>query len=485
VDLTAPENEKFTFEQIKAKTDAASEKIRAIPGVKTIGALAGDNSMASLLGLDALGGLRTAGSSTIYVIMDRSTPLKGRNLTREIEDATADVGAQITVQTNSSMTMNTEGLGGSGITVNVYGDDTDSLISSTQKISAALANVKGIKKVDDGIKDLAPELRFTVDREKAMEKGLTVAQVYQQVSAALQTNNEATTVDWKGETFSVKLTHRDENELSPDYIKNLSFFVTKQDGTREKVMLSDITALEEAKTLASIQRDEQRRFIPIAVTLNDGQNITLAADAATLALDKVSLPTGVTWEVTGQNTTIMDSIRNLAFMLLLGIALVYLVMAAQFQSLKSPFIIMFTIPLAFTGGFGALLLTGMELSAVSMIGFVMLVGIIVKNAIVLVDFINRLRLEGKDRVTAIREGGATRMRPILMTALTAILGLLMMGLGRGMGSEMMQPLAIVCIGGLIYATFMTLFVIPIVYDIFSKKELRKVSEEELAADLDA
>ena len=166
-------------------------------------------------------------------------------------------------------------------------------------------------------------------------------------------------------------------------------------------------------------------------------------------------------------------------MLLLGILLVYLVMVAQFQSLKSPFIVMFTIPLAFTGGFLALLICGMEVSVVSLIGFVMLVGIIVNNGIVLVDYINQLRKEGVERRAAVIEAGKTRMRPILMTSITTILGLIDMAVRKSAGTAMMQPVAVVCIGGLVYATLMTLFVVPCIYDIMNKKELRNVREEDL------
>ena len=175
----------------------------------------------------------------------------------------------------------------------------------------------------------------------------------------------------------------------------------------------------------------------------------------------------------------MEAMSQLVLMLLLGIVLIYLIMVAQFQSLKSPFIIMFTIPLAFTGGFFGLLITGFDVSVVSLVGFVMLCGIIVNNGIVLVDYINRLRRDGKERVEAIVEAGKTRMRPILITALTTILGLSVMAVGLGTGAEMMQPLAIVCIGGLIYATFMTLYIIPVIYDAFNKKELRKIADSEL------
>ena len=166
-------------------------------------------------------------------------------------------------------------------------------------------------------------------------------------------------------------------------------------------------------------------------------------------------------------------------MLLLGIVLVYLVMVAQFQSLRSPLIVMFTIPLAFTGGFLALLLAGVEVSVISLIGFVMLVGVIVNNGIVLVDYINQLRLEGMGRREAIIEAGVTRLRPILMTSLTTILGLVVMAFGKDVGTALMQPVALVCIGGLLYATLMTLLVVPCMYDILSRRDLRKVDEEEL------
>jgi HAE1 family hydrophobic/amphiphilic exporter-1 len=217
------------------------------------------------------------------------------------------------------------------------------------------------------------------------------------------------------------------------------------------------------------------------MTVAEDHNVPLVTQEVERARGGLTLPEGMSYEVTGENTTIMDAFQELGLMLVLGLLLVYLIMVAQFQSLKSPFIIMFTVPLAFTGGMLALLITGKVLSVISLIGFAMLVGIIVSNAIVLVDYINRLRREGIERVAAIREAAAIRMRPILMTALATIFALLMMALGIGNGSEMMQPLAIVCIGGLVYGTLMTLFVIPIIYDMLNKKELRVVREEEMAA----
>ena len=194
---------------------------------------------------------------------------------------------------------------------------------------------------------------------------------------------------------------------------------------------------------------------------------------------QVSLPEGVTASFDGENEMIMDAMQQLLLMLALGILLVYLVMVAQFQSLKSPLIVMFTIPLAFTGGFAMLLITGVEVSVVSLIGFVMLVGIIVNNGIVLVDYINQLRLEGMERQDAIVEAGITRLRPILMTSITTILGLVVMAFGGDAGTALMQPVALVCMGGLLYATLMTLLVVPCMYDIISRKELRRVDDSQV------
>jgi len=193
----------------------------------------------------------------------------------------------------------------------------------------------------------------------------------------------------------------------------------------------------------------------------------------------VDLPQGITAQFSGENEAIMDAMGQLLLMLGLGVLLVYLVMVAQFQSLRSPLIVMFTIPLAFTGGFLALLISGIELSVVSLIGFVMLVGVIVNNGIVLVDYINQLRLSGMERREAIVEAGVTRLRPILMTSMTTILGLVVMAFGGDAGTALMQPVALVCIGGLLYATLMTLLVVPCMYDILSRRELRKVEETDL------
>ena len=231
----------------------------------------------------------------------------------------------------------------------------------------------------------------------------------------------------------------------------------------------------------TIQRRDQKRYLTISGTVKEGYNLTDVSARAKELFRDYKLPQGFSMDFGGSDKETMEALQQLLLMLLLGVIMIYLIMVAQFQSLKSPFIIMFTIPLAFTGGFIALLLTGFDISVVSLVGFIMLCGIIVNNGIVLVDYINLLRLNGKERVEAILEAGKTRMRPIFITALTTVLGLSVMALGIGTGAEMMQPLAIVCIGGLLYATLMTLYIIPLLYDAFNKRELHKIEAEELEA----
>ena len=214
----------------------------------------------------------------------------------------------------------------------------------------------------------------------------------------------------------------------------------------------------------------------VTAELETGYNLGLVSDDVEKALKDFELPDGYTMEMKGEDETINDAMGQLILMLILAVVFMYLIMVAQFQSLLSPFIVMFTIPLAFTGGFLALIAADMEVSVIAMIGFIMLSGIIVNNGIVLVDYINQLRQSGMEKKDAIVEAGRTRLRPIVMTALTTILGLSTLAMGMGMGADMIQPMAVVTIGGLLYGTLLTLFVVPCIYDILNRKNYRKDEE---------
>ncbi|MBR2889859.1 MAG: efflux RND transporter permease subunit [Oscillospiraceae bacterium] len=450
-------------------SDQVLERIDTLEGIETVGA----NMSAS--SASALGG-ETTYSVTLYITLSDENA-KGSQVGKAIEEACADLPCTIS---SSSAMMDTSALtGGSGISLRIYAENMQTLQDAAREAATILYNVDGVADVSDGLEDAAPALHVNVDRNAAMAKGLTVAQIYMEIATALTESTTMPSLELGGTTTSLIIQKPEGAKLDVDGLKSYVFEVTGRDGTVTEIPLSDFATVEETTSLSSISRINQRRYLTVSATLEEGYNVTLVNTAAERALRDVDLGAGVSYQFTGENETIMEAVEQLLLMLLLGVLLVYLVMVAQFQSLKSPFIVMFTIPLAFTGGFLGLLICGMEVSVVALIGFVMLVGIIVNNGIVLVDYINQLRQEGMERREAIVDAGRTRMRPILMTTITTILGLINMATSQAAGTALMQPVAVVCIGGLTYATLMTLFVVPVIYDLLNRKELRTVREEDL------
>lgn len=469
VNVEMPED--ATFDDTTKVADEILKQADTIKDIETVGVMVGGN-MGSMLGMGSSGGQGSGESTTVmmYVLPKKNASMSNGKIAKALEEKCGGLNAKVTASAESSM-MSMSSMGASGITLKLYGEDLDQLYTQATEIGKLIEAVDGVAEVDNGVEDTTPEIRVTVDKTKAMLKGLTVAQVYMDISAAIKSETAATTLKQAdGSGVDVIVVDGKAKDITPDDIRDYVLTAAQQDGSETKVKLSDIATIEDAQSLNSISRDNQRRYISVSAELEQGRNVTLVTNAVQKALDGHTLPEGMSVDYSGENETIMESLSQLMTMLLLAVVLIYLIMVAQFQSLLSPFIVMFTIPLAFTGGLLALLITGNELSVVSMIGFVMLAGIIVNNGIVLIDYINRLRMSGMEKKEAIIEASKTRMRPILMTAITTILGLSTMALGIGTGSEMMQPVAIVCIGGLIYATAMTLYVVPAMYDILSRKK---------------
>ena len=467
VNVTVSMPEGATMAEATDLADQVLERIEPMEGIETVGA-----NMEVSTGTDG----STSYSLTIYITLADQNA-KGSQVGKAIVEACADLPC--TVGASSAM-MDTSALtGGSGISMRIYADNMQTLQKAAHEASVILYNVEGVAQVSDGLEAAAPAIHVAVDRNAAMKHGLTVAQVYMELASALTDSASQASLELDGTTTGVIIEKPERAKLDLEELKAYVFTVTGRDGAEKEVALSEFAVVEETTSLSSISRLNQRRYLTVSATLEEGYNVTVVNAAAERAMRDVDLGDGVSYLFAGENETIMEAVEQLSLMLLLGVVLVYLVMVAQFQSLKSPFIVMFTIPLAFTGGFMALLICGMEVSVVALIGFVMLVGIIVNNGIVLVDYINQLRAEGVERRAAIVEAGQTRMRPILMTTITTILGLLDMATSQAAGTALMQPVAVVCIGGLTYATLMTLFVVPCIYDIMNKKELRIVQEEDL------
>ena len=507
VTVTMPEG--TTRDEAVALADQVMERVMSVDNIDAAGFMMGSGDMG---GLSMASGDNGEFDVTGYLTMPEGT--FGSDAGKEIEALCADLPCKVTTAGVMSGMMSY--MTGTGVSLRVYGSDMESLQGAARSLGQRMEQVEGVQDVSDGLEDAAPALQVVVDRNKAMTKGITVAQIYMQVAAALQDTTTVAEVTLDGESMEMIVDAAADSRLTREKLLALTITpdgsmsasmssmggmssmssgmsgmssaaasglsqLTGEDSGDEDTSfkLGEVAEVKETVSLNSIQRDQQRRCITVSAAVADGYNVTKVTTAVQKALGSVTLPEGVTVEFDGENEQIMNAIQQLLLMLLLGVVLVYLIMVAQFQSLKAPFIVMFTIPLAFTGGFLALLLSGIEVSVISLIGFVMLVGIIVNNGIVLVDYINQQRLAGMARREAIIDAGVTRLRPILMTSLTTILGLIVTALAKNAGTALIQPIALVCIGGLLYATLMTLFVVPCMYEILNKKELHQVSEDEL------
>ena len=517
VTVAAKDDEKLTFEELCERADEVTEKIAGIDGVETIGAIAGgDNALMSMGG--------SSDSVTMYLLLDEDSSVTTGEITAQIAELTKDMDCQVDTD-NSASDMSS--FFGSGITVQIKGNDLDTLQELAGKVADVVEAQEGTVDVDDGLDNTTQSYTIHVDKEKAAEYGMTTAQVFQLVYAKLASQTSATTISTGVQDYNVYVRSEEQANVTLDDIKNLTFSYEDKmaqlsgagnDGEKEadeketddtkdnkdakdaedagdtgdaedtedtegtedtvkEIPLTEIATFEAGSSLNAVSRDSQTRYISVTAGVDDTHNVTLVSNALMKELNKIDLPEGYSIEMTGEDEMIADAMQQLYLMLILAVVFIYLIMVAQFQSFLSPFIIMFTIPLAFTGGLFALFFTGNEISVVAMIGFVMLAGIIVNNGIVMVDYINQLRRGGMTKKEAILNSAKTRLRPILMTALTTILSMSTMALGLGDGSEMMQPMAIVTEGGLIYGTLLTLFVVPCIYDAFNRE--KNMVEEEL------
>lgn len=452
--------EDATLQETGEISDKVVEAIMSIEDVQNVGAMTRSSTMA-LLG----GGGGSTNSVTIYVVAREDKSVSNEEIAAQILAKTEGLEAEITVDTSS---MDMSALGGSGISIQVRGRDLDELSRISREVAAIVGTVEGTTDVSDGLEEADEELRIRIDRDKAVHYGLTVAQVYSEIYGRLAEARSATTLVAADKDYNVYVLSGNDIALTRELLKDLE--VTGRDGNGEsvKVPLKDIADFEAAEALTSIRRIDQTRYVTVSAAIAEGYNIGLVSADVEEKLKDYQVPAGYRLVFSGENETIREAMEQMVLMLVLAIAFMYLIMVAQFQSLKSPFIILFTIPLAFTGGLMGLFITGSEVSVIAMIGFVMLSGIIVNNGIVIIDYMNQLREGGMSKKEAIIEAGRTRLRPVLMTALTTILALSTMVLSNDMGSEMGKPMAVVTIGGLIYGTLLTLIVIPCVYDIFNR-----------------
>lgn len=453
------------LEETAEVSDEIVYRIRSLDDVQDVGAMMGGGSdYSSLMGASST----STNVVTIYVTLYENKTHSAKEVGKMIEEATADIENVILNINTESMDMSA--LGGSGISIQVRGRDLDTLQTIACDVASIIEGVEGTTAVSDGMEETTGELRILVDRDKAIEYGLTVAQVFSQINTKITEDTGSTQLVTDTKEYDILVIHQANADMDRNDIKNLQIEYKDKDDKKCKIALSKIAAFEEHEGLNAINRDSQTRYISVSAAITEGYNVGIVAEEVNKALENYELPSGYNLVFAGENEMILDAMEQMMLMLLLAVIFMFLIMVAQFQSLLSPFIIMFTIPLAFTGGFFGLYVTGSEVSVIALIGFVMLSGIIVNNGIVLVDYINKLRAEGMEKKEAIMNAGRTRLRPVLMTALTTILAMSTMLFSTDMSADMSKPMSIVIVGGLTYGTLLTLYVVPCIYDIFNREK---------------
>jgi HAE1 family hydrophobic/amphiphilic exporter-1 len=457
--ITMPKEAK-TLEETAEMSDKVIDTVLSIDDIKTVGAMLGGNGM-SMVGLGENDDVSTV---TYYIECKEDKNHTNEEIADMIEEKTKGFDCEVSV---SASTMDMSALMSSGVVIQVKGKDIDKLEEIAKQVGEKVSEIDGLIDVDNGLAETTPEYRMVVDKTKAASYGLTVAQVYQEVQGKLAERTSATTLSTDEKDYPVYVKLEDSENYTIKDVEDIE--ISGKQGEEEKeVKVGKLADVKDADSLSSINRLNQVRYITVTGQIADGYTTTAVSNEVTKVVNNMSLPAGYSISYDGENETVMEALGQIMLMMLLAIAFMYLIMVAQFQSFKSPFIILFTLPLAFTGGFAALFVAGKDVSIIAMVGMVMLAGIIVNNGIVFVDSVNQLREEGMLIDEAIVTTGRHRLRPIVMTALTTILGLSTLAAGIGMGADMAQPMALVVIGGLIYGTILTLVVVPCIYEIFNK-----------------
>ncbi|MCR5837780.1 MAG: efflux RND transporter permease subunit [Lachnospiraceae bacterium] len=456
--------------------DEVIELVMSVDGVNKVGVLDGNSgSTSSVLGSNAADNYSNF-SFIILTDQDIKSTKEFKRIIKDIEKKTKDVKCENFTVSASAMGSMSDMMG-TGVTVQIFGDDTEKLIEISEDLVSKFEKIKGCVDVTNGIDENDKQIHLKMDKDKIAAKGLTVAQIYQEIAAKISTEKTAISMEYSGATVDVNIID-ETDKLTYENILDMEVTATKMNESGQQVSkkykLSKFATIEEGLTVSSITRQNQATYINVECGVDENHNATLLSRKIQKIIDGYKLPEGYTMEISGSTEQVMDMVWQMLEAIALGALLVYLVMVAQFQSLLSPFIIIFTIPLAFTGGMIGLILYGKTISALAMMGFMILMGTVVNNGIVFVDYVNQLRMRGVSRHKALIATGVTRIRPILMTAMTTILSMSVMVFSTDAGNAMQKSMAIVVCFGLIYSTFMTLFIVPVMYDILYKKQPKNI-----------
>ena len=479
--------EDYDREKCYELTDEALDRLLTVEGLGSIGILGGDET--TIIANDAgAANFNFRHMSLMARTEDENAGSEEiKKILSDMEEAVADMGIDFKISTASSEMDSM--MGGSGLSINVSGSDLDELTRISEDLMNIIDSVDGYSDISNGSEDADKVLHLVIDKNKAMSMGLSVAQIYSELADKIDNTADSVTVTMDNIDMMIKVVDNIDpltRENILDYTFTVDAYDEDDDQITEDHKLSEFATVEINDGISTINRLNQTRYITITASVDEGYNITLLTRELMPMLEAYDMPDGYRLDLGGEYDSVMSMLSQMLLVAGLGLLLIYLVMVAQFQSLLSPFIVLFTIPLAFTGGFLALWLTGSNLSIIGIMGFIVLMGTVVNNGIVFVDYTNQLRIGGMDRHEALIATGKTRMRPILMTALTTILAECKLIFGDDMGAQLGGGMALVIAGGLMYATLMTLFIIPVMYDILFKRQPTNVDigSEDLEQELD-
>ena len=450
--------------------------LTGIDGIKKVAGLDGNASVTS--SMMETGATDNYTTFTFNIITEENikTTKEFRKIRKDIENKTKNVRCKkLTVSSSAIGDMST--LSGGGLSVNVYGENQQKLIKISEDVVKMMKNISGVKTATNGIETADKMLHLKINRNKAAEHGLTIAQIYQEIAKHTTTEKNAITLNMDDKDVEVNLIN-ETDKLTYENILDMKIETTEKnsDGEDEKhtYKLSEFASEDDGYSMESITRENQKPYLTVTAELEENANATLLSRKLQEKIDKYKAPDGYEVELAGDATQTTEMLKQMGKALALGFLLIYLIMVAQFQSLLSPFIVIFTVPLAFTGGMIGLGIFHLSISSMALMGFMILMGTVVNNGIVFVDYVNQLRMGGMAKKEALIETGKTRMRPILMTALTTILSMSVMVFSQDAGNAMQKGMAVVVAFGLLYATFMTLFIIPVMYDIFYRKQPKEI-----------
>lgn len=477
VTVTTPEN--LSREESYAMADDMIDILLDVDGVDEVGVM--DSSASSgMLGGMSMGTANSYGTYMYYIVLpDGTTTTRINEITENIADATENLSCEVSISAGSMDDL--VSMLGSGLSVNIYGSDLETMKQISLEVVEIVKKVEGYTEISTSFGDSDQTIHLVIDKDKAMANGLTVAQIYMEISGRMSTSATSTNVTLNGVTMSVNVENTN-NQLTVETLLDMPLTASSIDASgvqvSKTIKLGDVASLQQTNSVGSIDRENQTRYVTVSAGIAEGYNATLLARELSTLLEEYkaggTIPYGYSIELSGESSTVNDMVAQMVLLIALGGLFVYLVMVAQFQSLLSPFIVLFTVPLAFTGGIMGLILCGEQLSLLSLMGFALLMGTVVNNGIVFVDYVNQLRIGGMDRRSALIATGKTRMRPILMTALTTILAMFQLIVSDDMAGQLGRGMSIVVVGGMIYATAMTLIIVPVIYDILFKRNPRNV-----------